>query len=222
LPSTDIRHAADTAQQKALRHTLAKSLTEMAIDLDDHQCDQLIRYVELLDKWNKVMNLTAVRDPQQMLVRHVLDSLSVLPFVKGISLIDVGAGAGLPGIPLAIAKPNLAVTLIDSVAKKPRFMQQAIVELCLQNANVINERVEEVEINADQVIARAFAPTQKLALLTGHLIPAGGRLLAMMARLPDDQQLQEIEGFTLIKSATLTIPDETAERNIVILQRIKT
>ena len=117
----------------------------MQIKVTDDQCDALVGYVELLVKWNKVINLTAVRDPQEMVRRHILDSLAVHEHIDSNTLIDVGAGAGLPGIPLAILKPHLNVTLIDSVAKKTRFIQQAATELKLANVTALHSRVEEVD-----------------------------------------------------------------------------
>jgi len=159
----------------------------MQIEVSADQCTALAAYVELLVKWNKVINLTAVR--------------------------------GLPGIPLAILKPHLNVTLIDSVAKKTRFIQQAATELQLPNVSVLHNRVESVELQADLVIARAFAAPDKLAALAQHLLPHGGRLLAMVGHVPEADIFKNISGFLWIKTAKLTIPDETAERNIVILER---
>ncbi len=202
-----------------IKQLLVDGLDRMQLDVNEDQVSALAAYVELLGKWNKVINLTAVRDPQQMISRHILDSLSVYPYIDGDTLIDVGAGAGLPGIPLAILKPHLNVMLIDKVAKKTRFIQQAAVELELDNVTALHSRVEAVENQADMVIARAFAAPDKLAGLGKHLLPAGGKLLAMVGHLPDQHVLQGISGFSLIKTAKLTIPDETAERNIVILQR---
>ena len=191
----------------------------MQIEVTDDQSRALVDYVELLVKWNRVINLTAVRDPQQMISRHILDSLSVHEYVECDSLIDVGAGAGLPGIPLAILKPHMNVTLIDSVAKKTRFIQQAVTQLGLANATALHSRVESVSQQADLVIARAFAAPDKLAALARHLLPGGGHLLAMVGQMPNRDFLENISGFSLIRTAKLTIPDETAERNIVILQR---
>ena len=191
----------------------------MQIEVTGDQCDALAGYVELLVKWNKVINLTAVRDPHEMVRRHILDSLAVHKYIDSHTLIDAGAGAGLPGIPLAILKPHMNVTLIDSVAKKTRFIQQAATELKLANVTALHSRVEEVEIQAQLVIARAFAAPEKLAGLTRHLLPPGGRLLAMVGQMPERELLENISGFSRILTAKLTIPDETAERNIVILQR---
>ena len=194
-------------------------LERMQIEITDDQCEALLGYVELLVKWNKVINLTAVRDPQEMVRRHIVDSLAVHEHIDSSTLIDVGAGAGLPGIPLAILKPHMNVTLIDSVAKKTRFIQQAALALKLANVTVLHSRVEEVDEQAQLVIARAFAAPEKLASLTRHLLPPAGRLVAMVGQMPERERLEKISGFSLIKTAKLTIPDETAERNIVILQR---
>jgi len=168
-----------------VQRQLAIGLERMQIDVTDDQCEALAGYVALLVKWNRVINLTAVRDPQEMVHRHILDSLAVQEYVDRESLIDVGAGAGLPGVPLAILKPHLNVTLIDSVAKKTRFIQQAAAELKLDNITVLHSRVEEVQQQAELVIARAFAAPEKLAGLTHHLLPAGGKLLAMVGQLPN-------------------------------------
>ncbi len=201
------------------RLALLDGLQRMQIELSDPQIASLLGYVQLLVKWNKVVNLTAVRDPLQMVRRHLLDSLSIIEYIDADTLIDVGAGAGLPGIPLAIAKPHVNVTLIDSVAKKTRFMQQVAAELRHANITAVHQRVEQVSLQSELVVARAFASIDKLALLTGHLLPAGGKLLAMVGQLPASEQIEKIAGFSLVKTAKLTIPDETAERNIVILER---
>lgn len=137
---------------------LQQGCDELELDLSLAQQQQLISYVELLDKWNKVYNLTSVRDPQQMISRHILDSLAILPYLRGATLLDVGTGAGLPGIPLAIVRPELAVTLLDSNAKKTRFLQQAKAELALDNVTVVQARIEQAELpQFDMVTARAFA-----------------------------------------------------------------
>ncbi len=205
--------------ESSIHNELARGLHRMRIECTADQCAALEAYVALLVKWNRVINLTAVRDPQEMVRRHILDSLAVHDYVDSNTLIDVGAGAGLPGIPLAILKPHMNVTLIDKVAKKTRFIQQAATELNLPNVTALHSRVEEVEKQAELVIARAFAAPEKFADLSRHLLVPGGRLLAMVGQMPDADDLEKIPGFLLIKTAKLTIPDETAARNIVILQR---
>jgi len=180
-----------------LRRELTHGLERMQIDVTDDQCDALVAYLELLVKWNKVINLTAVRNPTEMVRRHILDSLSVHEHIDSNTLIDVGTGAGLPGIPLAILKPHMNVTLIDSVAKKTRFIQQVLTELKLSNATVLHNRVEEVEMTAEVVIARAFAAPEKLAVLTRHLLPSSGQLVAMTGQLPERVLLEKIPGFQI-------------------------
>ena len=202
-----------------IHQELGNGLERMNIEVTNAQHDALVAYVLLLEKWNKAINLTAVRDPAQMVSRHILDSLAIKDYVNFTSLADVGAGAGLPGIPLAIIKPHLNVTLIDSVAKKTRFIQQAAAVLKLANVKVIHSRVEDITLETEAVVARAFASPDKLAALTAHLLAPGGRLLAMVGQLPSTAELGKISGFSLIKTAKLTIPDETAERNIVVLER---
>jgi len=214
--------AKKTKNETLYRHIdaeLTTGLERMKIEVNDAQRHALVAYVLLLAKWNKAINLTAVRDPAQMVSRHILDSLSIKEFVDFKSLIDVGAGAGLPGLPLAIIKPHMNVTLIDSVAKKTRFMQQVAAELKLANVKVIHSRVEEVTLTAEAVVARAFASPAKLASLASHLLMPGGSLLAMVGVLPATAELQEISGYSLDKTAKLTIPDELAARNIVVLER---
>ena len=204
---------------RQVHQQLVSGLERMNIEVSDAQLDALAAYVLLLEKWNKAINLTAVRDPAQMVSRHILDSLAIKDFVNFESLADVGAGAGLPGIPLAIIKPHLNVTLIDSVAKKTRFIQQAAAVLKLANVKVIHSRVEDLALTTEAVVARAFASPAKLASLTSHLLLPGGCLLAMVGQLPATAELAGISGFSLLKTAKLTIPDETAERNIVVLER---
>lgn len=175
---------------KALLHDkLAKGLMDMHIDLSERQQNALVDYVLLIDKWNKVHNLTAIRDPLDMVVLHLLDSLSVLTHVQSLKpnyLIDVGAGAGLPSIPLAICLPDLQVTAIDAVQKKASFMRQAKGELGLENLNVLAGRVEALKPNQlfDIVISRAFSDIALFIKLTKHLLTADGQWLAMKGVIP--------------------------------------
>ena len=202
-----------------LLRELEDGLEQMQISLDDHQKQSLLGYLQLLSKWNRVHNLTAVRDVQQMVSRHLLDSLSILPFVDGDTLTDVGTGAGLPGIPLAVAKPHMNVTLVDCVVKKTRFIEHASSQLRINNVQVMHARVENLRLQSELVVARAFASLDKLALLSGHLLPVGGRLLALVGHVPKPAVLENVSGFSVSKVARLAIPGETAQRNIVVLQR---
>ena len=212
----------EPGQLQSLLRELEDGLGQMQISLDDHQKQTLLGYLQLLSKWNRVHNLTAVRDMQQMVSRHLLDSLSILPFVDGDSLTDVGTGAGLPGIPLAVAKPHMNVTLVDCVAKKTRFIEHASSQLRIANVKVEHARVENLHLQSELVVARAFASVDKLALLSSHLLPVGGRLLALVGHVPAVKILENIAGFSVLEVAGLTIPGETAERNIVVLQRDQT
>lgn len=191
------------------------------ITLSEDQKERLLRYIALLDKWNKAYNLTAIRDPEEMISRHILDSLSILPHIKGETLLDVGTGAGLPGIPLAIVAPSLQVTLLDSNSKKTRFLQQAKAELGLDNVMVEHGRVEQVALpmQFDTVTARAFASMEEVAKLAGnHCLPEGC-LLLMMGQVPADVG-KRLEGeFDVAEVRVLQVPETDGERHLVRLTR---
>ena len=165
---------------------LANGICQMGLEISVQVQQQLLQYLALLQKWNKVYNLTAVRNPQEMVTLHLLDSLSVLPYLKGPRLLDVGSGAGLPGIVIAICRPELQVTTIDTVQKKTIFMRQVKGELGLENLYVVHARVEEYHPQQpyDQVISRAFSEIALLIQLTRHLIAKGGEWLAMKGLVP--------------------------------------
>jgi 16S rRNA (guanine527-N7)-methyltransferase len=200
---------------------LAEGLAAMGVALDASAQPKLVAYLRLIEKWNKVHNLTAVREPGQMVVLHLLDSLSVLPHVAGArTLLDVGTGAGLPGIPLAIARPDLAVTLLDSSHKKAAFLRQAKAELALPNVAVACERVEKWHPAAhfDIVVSRAFSELADFVLQARHLLAPGGTMLAMkgvhpfeeIAKLPATHRVENV--------VELTIPTLDAQRHLVLLK----
>lgn len=207
----------------SLEEKLARGLEEMGLHLDPATQSSLLSYVALMQKWNKVYNLTAVRDPIKMVTQHLLDSLAVLPHVAGHRVIDVGTGPGLPGIPLALANPALEVTLLDSNHKKTSFLRQACLELGLNNATVVCERVEawRPEEKYDVVISRAFSDLAEFASLALHLCSDTGLMLAMkgvypheeLTRLPATVMLQGVE--------PLKVPGLDAERHLVLLRPIK-
>ena len=186
---------------------LTDGLAMMNITVNDKQFNQLCLYIDLLGKWNVAYNLTAVRDVSQMVSVHLLDSLSILPFVstQAHSVLDVGSGGGLPGVPLAIMRSDLAVTLIDSHSKKTAFLQQAVIELGLNNVQVITDRVENVkEFQYDIIVSRAFAELGDFVRLSSHLLSNQGVWLAMKGvypyeevdRLPENiivEQIQEVK-----------------------------
>jgi len=203
--------------QKQLDTLLAKA----GISLTDQQKQQLLGYVGLLDKWNKAYNLTSVRDPKEMLVRHILDSIVVNPFLKGDRFIDVGTGPGLPGIPLAIVRPESHFTLLDSLGKRVRFLRQVQHELKLTNIEPVQSRVEEfpAEPPFDGVISRAFASLQDMISWCHHLPKAKtGRFYALKGIRPDDELAQLPPGIELVSVERLHVPTLDGERHLIILK----
>lgn len=165
----------------SLQHQLATGVATLGCGLEPAQQDQLLAYIALLEKWNKAFNLTAVRDPAEMVTRHVLDSLAVLPFLSDQSTLDVGTGPGIPGIILAIARPDQHFTLLDSNGKKTRFVRQARRELGLDNVEVVHGRVEQYRTQPGQIICRAFASLTDMLSLMAPVIGPVTRVLAMKA-----------------------------------------
>lgn len=179
---------------------------------------QCLAYLRLLQKWNKVYNLTAVRDPQEMLVLHLLDSLSVLPYIEAGNLLDVGSGGGLPGLVIAITRPDVQVTTIDTVQKKAIFMRQVKAELGLSNAQVVHGRVEAFMPAAPfkQVISRAFSDIALFKQLTAHLMAPHGRWLAMKGLVPTEElQLAGVQPKEVIR---LQVPNLQAERHLIVFE----
>ena len=221
--------ANSTDNDLRLQEQLASGLQQMDLDVDVADQQKLVRYVTTLHKWNKTHNLTAIRDPQQMIGRHLLDSLSIARYLTGQTLLDVGSGAGLPGIPLAVVKPHLNVTCLDSVLKKTRFMLFAANALDLANVSVSHARVEALkhEGGYDMIVARAFSSIEKLCALTEHLLAPEGQILAMIGRPLETEfetdaisvQLDSGSKFNVTRTEKLFVPGETAQRNIVILQK---
>ncbi|MCP3868429.1 MAG: 16S rRNA (guanine(527)-N(7))-methyltransferase RsmG [Gammaproteobacteria bacterium] len=168
---------------------LKRGLAEMGLEMEEFRQHLLLEYLTLLYKWNKTYNLTAIRDPEQMVSRQLLDSLSVLHLVQGTRVLDVGSGPGLPGIPLAVALPESRFTLLDANGKKTRFMQQVKTELALKSLEVVRSRVEDFHPTKrfDTVTTRAFASLSQISRLTGHLVETGGRLLAMKGIEPKEE-----------------------------------
>jgi 16S rRNA (guanine527-N7)-methyltransferase len=181
---------------------------------------QLAGYLRELDKWNKTYNLTAVRDPVDMVARHVLDALSVQPYLHGTRVLDVGTGAGLPGIPLALANPDKHFTLLDSNGKKVRFVQHMIGELGIGNAMPVQARVEswDAASNFDTIVSRAFSSLADFINSSGHLLAPGGCLLAMKGKLPQDEIKALPSGWRVTDSYVLAVPGLDAERHALVLQ----
>lgn len=200
---------------------LADGLAELGLDLSDEQQEKLLSYVDLILKWNRVYNLTSVRNPQQVVSRHILDSLAVYPYIKGPRILDVGSGAGLPGIPLALANPDWQVVMLDSNSKKTRFIQQAVAELALENAVTSNQRVEEYKADPlfDTVISRAFSSVENIAEQAGPLCKQDGRLLAMKGVYPLAELDAVPAGYVVKEVSRLHVPTLDADRHLVWLER---
>ena len=194
----------------------------LALRLDPALAEPLTRYLALLLRWNAAYNLTAIRDPREMVTKHLLDSLAMAPFVASVStLADLGAGAGLPGIPLAIAMSGLRVTLVESNGKKARFMREAVRTLGLGNAEVAESRIEALNRPNEfmAITARALATLPQILNLGGHLLAADGVLLAMKGARPDDEIAALPAGWALREMHALTVPGLDAERHLVVIGR---
>ena len=198
--------------------TLPAGLAELGMVLPVAAQDSLLAFRDLLLKWNKTYNLTALRDPEQAIAHHLLDALAILPHVGAGALLDVGSGGGLPGIALAIARPVLPVTLVDAVQKKATFLQQAAIELGLKNVTVHHSRVEEMGGQYDQISARAFSELAVFVRLTRHLLAPGGRWLAMKGLRPDDEVGALPADIAVESIVPLTVPGLDAERHLIILK----
>ena len=198
---------------------LRKGAEGLGVRLDGRQERLLLAYLELLSKWNKAYNLTAVRDPGDMVSRHLLDSLSVLPRLRGRRVADVGSGPGLPGIPLAIADPHLQVTLLDSNGKKTRFATHAVGRLGLDNVTVVKSRVEDYadEVGFDTVISRAFASVSDFVRLAGHLCGRKGCMMAMKGRLDPEELANVPPGWRIAETHEITVPGVDAHRHLIVL-----
>lgn len=200
------------------QNVLAAGLADLGLNVPDSAQQQLLAFRDLLLKWNKTYNLTALRDPAQAISHHLLDSLAILPQLDGGNLLDVGSGGGLPGIPLAIARPELQVCMVDTVQKKTTFLQQAVIELGLKNVTVNHARVEEMQGQYAQITSRAFAELGLFVSLTRHLLAPNGRWLAMKGIRPDDE-LKGLPADIVVEAIIpLTVPGLGAERHLIILK----
>lgn len=200
------------------RDRLRQGLDALGLELPATAVDRLLAYRDLLLKWNRTYNLTALKDPEQMLVQHLLDSLAILPWVAGPELLDVGSGAGLPGIPLAIARPDLRVTLVDAVQKKAAFQRQAAIELGLANVEARHARVEALSGQYGIITARAFAELAEFVRLTRPLLASGGRWLAMKGQLPERELASLPADVRVAGLQPLKVPGLDAARHLVILE----
>jgi 16S rRNA (guanine527-N7)-methyltransferase len=199
---------------------LRRGLLALGVTSSDAQVERLERYLALLEKWNRVYNLTAIREPERMVTHHLLDSLAILPHVRGPRVLDVGSGAGLPGIPLALAAPGLEVTLLDSSHKKAAFLQQAVAELALANATVVAGRIEAWQTAArfDTIVSRAFADLGEFASAAARLLAPGGVIAAMKGVHPHDEIERLPAGFRVREVLKLDVPLLDAERHLVLVE----
>ena len=202
-----------------LKRRLAEGASRLGASVSEDQCDTLIRFIALLTKWNRVYNLTAVRDPRQMVTLHLLDSLAVSRFVINGPVLDVGSGAGIPGLVLAMTRPALRYVLLDSSRKKARFCLQAVAELGLENVDVVHQRLEEYrpEERYRTLLLRAFGSLRGRLVDLRRLSESDAKVLAMMGKAPQMQNSDVAQLRECAKVMPLTVPDLEAERNVLLL-----
>ena len=204
---------------KQLEQQLCQGLSALALELSTDVQQQLLLFLQLLTKWNKVYNLTAIRDPAEMVTKHLLDSLAILPYIQGREIIDIGTGPGLPGIPLSIVRLNAHFTLLDSNSKKTRFVTQAVMELGIGNVTVVQSRAEAFKPTQpyDVVIARAFAGIKELLQRVQYVCAPGTRVIAMKGQYPEGEMEGWPAGFVCDAVEKVNIPGLQAERHVVLI-----
>ena len=205
--------------REALQTQLERGISALGVALPDGAVERLLDYRELLERWNSAYNLTAIRNADEMISRHLVDSLAILPYVHGRSLADLGTGPGLPGIPLAIAEPAREVLMVDSNGKKVRFLREAIRTLKLTNGRALQSRVEDVEGTFECITARAFASLADMLGWGGHLLAPGGVWLAMKGKHPADELDGVPEGFRVEAIHALQVPGVEGDRHLVVVRR---
>jgi 16S rRNA (guanine527-N7)-methyltransferase len=208
-------------ERVVLADALNSGIGRMNLDLSEVQVEKLLDYLALLNKWNSVYNLTSVRDPLQMVTLHVLDSLAAVPAFKGATnVLDVGAGGGLPGMVLAISRPDMKVSMIDTVHKKTAFLNQVKAELELSNVTVYTKRVEQLEVKTkfDVITSRAFADLSDFVNWSGHLLAEGGQFIALKGTAPAEERERLPEPWKVQKLEPLEVPGLDAERHLVFIK----
>ncbi|MEC5160020.1 MULTISPECIES: 16S rRNA (guanine(527)-N(7))-methyltransferase RsmG [unclassified Janthinobacterium] len=206
----------------ALAQVLERGVAELQLDLDEAQIAKLLDYLALLAKWNAVYNLTSVRDPMQMLTLHVLDSLAaVSAFAGAANVLDVGAGGGLPGMVLAISRPDMKVSMIDTVHKKTAFLTQVKAELALTNVSIHTMRVEQLQVKQpfDVITSRAFADLSDFVNWSGHLLADGGQFIALKGVAPPDERERLPQAWKVTELRAIRVPGLDAERHLVFIAR---
>jgi 16S rRNA (guanine527-N7)-methyltransferase len=204
-----------------LADVLKQGIAALKLDLDAAQVDKLLDYLALLNKWNSVYNLTSVRDPMQMVTLHVLDTLAAVPAFAGAkNVLDVGAGGGLPGMVLAISRPDMKVAMIDTVHKKTAFLNQVKAELELSNVTVYTKQVQQLEVKTkfDVITSRAFADLSDFVNWSGHLLQEGGQFIALKGTAPEEERERLPAPWAVQKLAPLAVPGLDAERHLVFIQ----
>lgn len=206
----------------ALAHVLKNGVEQLDLGLSAVQQEKLLDYLALLNKWNKVYNLTAVRDPMEMMTLHVLDSLAALPAFRGAqNVLDVGAGGGLPGVVLAIARPDMKVSMIDIVHKKTAFLNQVKAELELGNVTVYTKKVQDLQVKTpyDVITSRAFADLSDFVNWSGHLLAEGGQFIALKGTAPAEERERLPEPWKVNELQPLNVPGLDAQRHLVFIGR---
>ena len=218
-PFTGKRRSYNAKMTDPLRRELEAGMQALCVDIA--HADALLAYLALLDRWNRTYNLTAIRDRHAMVAKHLLDSLAMHPYLDGIgSLADLGTGAGLPGIPLAIVRPQLQVALVESSGKKARFLREAVRTLALANVQVHEARIESLYAGPfDAITARALATLPLILELGGHLLAPHGKLLAMKGVVPEDEIAGLPAGWQVEAIHPLWVPGLEAERHLVVVRR---
>ena len=199
-----------------LKEKIERGLVALTLESHAELVEKLEEYLSLITKWNKVTNLTSIDDPEQMLVVHLLDSLSIQPYLSGNSILDVGSGAGLPGIPLALINQDKDFILLDSNGKKTRFMVQVTIELGIRNIEVVQSRAQDFQGEFDHVVCRAFTGTDDFVKACSHLLAPGGSLLAMKG--PAESEITRLRGFKQ-SIHQLHVPDMPSERYLIEIVR---
>ncbi len=210
--------------KEPLRQQLEFGLKQMGLHFSVERQQKLVHYIQLIARWNKTFNLTAIRDVEEMVSKHLLDSLAVQPFIEGSLILDVGSGAGLPGIPFAITSPDKHFVLIDSNGKKTRFLMQAKIDLKLDNVEVVNQRVQDYQptrdghrLYFDVITARAYAASDDILSSTAHLQNENSRILVMQGKL--DEQIDS-DRYRLIESHALDVYGLDADRHLLEIKKI--
>ena len=203
---------------QTIQQELELGIQTLGLNCSAYQQQQLLTYLEMLQRWNKAYNLTAIREPIQMVRLHLLDSLAIHPYIQGVkNIIDVGTGPGLPGIPLAILNPDINFTLLDSNGKKTRFLFQAINDLSLANAKEVNQRVEKYQSKSsfDIVVSRAFSSIPDMLNQCDHLVSKSGCFLAMKGKKPNSELSQITKNYKVVDLSQVNVPKIDSERHLI-------